>query len=149
MHELLLRRFGAALLGEQNNVLRSLAQGFHGKEDELTPATVLSVLLVATGLFLGIWLLSRWATRKERSGSYRSSSGLFRALCRAHRLDRKQRWLLRRLARGRKLPQPAALFLRPDCFAPSTLGPEMQTDGEAVQALGKILFGESQAGRTS
>lgn len=149
MPELVLERFAAVLLGEQHDVLRSLARGFQGKENELTPATVLSVLAVATGLLLAIWLLSRWATRKERSGSYYSQSGLFRALCHAHRLDRRQRRLLRRLARGRKMPQPAALFLRPDCFIPATLTSELQREGDAVAALGKALFGETWASQAS
>lgn len=149
MPELLPQRFLGVLLGEQNDVLRSLARGFQDKEDELTPSTVLAVLVVATGLLLAIWLLSRWATKKERLGSYHSPSGLFRALCRAHRLDLRQRRLLRRLARVRKLPQPAALFLQPDCFVPATLTPDLQREADAVAALGKILFGEAPAGRAS
>ena len=132
-----------ALLGDQGDILRSMARGFHGKDAELNLGTVLSLLLIAAAFVMAIWLLSRWTTQKERAGSYHSPRGLFRALCRAHRLDRSQRGLLRRLARVRQLPQPAALFLMPECFAAATLSPEWQGQSDALEAIRARVFGES------
>ena len=143
MLKLALLRLSPALLGDQGNILRSMARGFHGKDAELDLGTVLSCLLIATAFVLAIWLLSRWTTQKERAGSYHSPRRLFRDLCRAHRLDRSQRWLLRRLARLRQLPQPAALFLMPECFASATLSGELQAQSAALEAIRARIFGES------
>jgi hypothetical protein len=142
MNEPLFRRSGAWLFGDQADVLRSMSRGFHGKDAELDLGTVLSCLLVAAAFFIAIGLLSRWAAPKERTGSYRSPRALFRALCRAHGLDGSQRRLLQRLARSRQLPQPAALFVEPECFSASTLSPELQGQNAALQTLYATIFGD-------
>ncbi|HVW36808.1 MAG TPA: hypothetical protein VHB99_05870 [Pirellulales bacterium] len=145
MNEPLFRRAGALLFADQADVLRSMSRGFHGKDAELDLGTMLSCLLVAAAFFIAIGLLSRWAAPKERSGSYRSPRALFRGLCRAHGLDAAQRRLLLRLARSRQMPQPAGLFLQPECFAASTLSPELQGQNEALQSLCATIFGELRA----
>jgi hypothetical protein len=99
---------------------------------------------VIAGFLLTIWLLSRWATQQERSGSYHSPRKLFRSLCRAHQLDRMQRRLLRRLAKRHQLERPAALFLEPDRFSPARLGPDFQDQAEALLALRTRLFAEHE-----
>jgi len=142
MNKQWIQQSGAWLFGDQADVLRSMSRGFHGKDAELDLGTVLSCLLIAAAFFIAIGLLSRWAAPKERAGSYRSPRALFRALCRAHGLDRSQRRLLLRLARLRQMPQPAALFLQPESFATSTLSPELQGQSAAVQSLCATIFGE-------
>ncbi|HEV7223761.1 MAG TPA: hypothetical protein VGN42_13725 [Pirellulales bacterium] len=137
------RRF-RGLLGDQNDMLRNLARGFQGKEAELDVGGLLTSMLVIAGFLLSIWLLSRWATQQERSGSYHSSRELFRSLCRAHQLDRTQRRLLRRLARAHQLAQPAALFLEPQRFSPARWGVDFQSQAPAVLALRARLFAEHE-----
>lgn len=130
------------VLGDQGDVLRSMSRGFHGKDAELDLGTAISCMLVAAAFLTAIWVLSRWAAPKERLGSYRSPRALFLALCRAHGLDRSQRRILRRLARLHGMPQPAALFLRPECFVASTLGAELQQQRESVERLHAKLFAD-------
>lgn len=144
MDKLHLWRRAGALLADQNDMLRNLARGFQGKEAELDVAGLLTSILVIAGFLLTIWLLSRWATQQERSGSYHSSRELFRSLCRAHQLDRMQRRLLRRLARRHQLKQPAALFLQPERFSPAGLGAEFEHQAAALLALRSRLFAEHE-----
>jgi hypothetical protein len=140
MDELRCWRRAGALLGDQNEMLHNLARGFQGKEAELDVGGLLTSILVIVAFLLSIWLLSRWATQQEKAGSFHSPRELFRALCRAHQLDRGERKLLRRLARRHQLKQPAALFLEPERFSPAGLGPEFQNQAASLLALRTRLF---------
>lgn len=81
----------------------------------------LTLLMAAAGLAL-VWLAIQ-ALSRHRQRLRHSPWRLFRDLCAAHRLTRRQRQLLRRLAQAQQLSQPAVLFLDPRAWDLAPLGP--------------------------
>jgi len=81
-------------------------------------------------------LIARHWQRRLASSPY----GLFRELCRAHRLNWPQRRLLRQLARSQKLADAGALFLRPECYEIGRLTAEMRPRAEEIRLLRDGLF---------
>jgi hypothetical protein len=84
-----------------------------------------AVAILAAMAIIGTaaWLVARHFTKRDQhpcNDPYK----LFAELCRAHRLDRQQRRLLKRLTRAHALQQPALLFLEPERFEVSTLAAE-------------------------
>lgn len=104
---------------------------------------VLAAVLV--GLGVGLWLLVRLFNCGDRVG-YHKPRKLFSELCRAHRLDRRDRRFLRKLARAHQMKQPGRLFLEPEAFAPAACHAISQAEREALDRLYGKLFGESLDG---
>jgi hypothetical protein len=77
------------------------------------------VLLVITWLVavpVVIWLVAGLFNRERRKRTIYSPKKLFKALCRAHRLDRSARRALTKLAAAAHIAQPATLFVSPEAF---------------------------------
>ena len=60
-----------------------------------------------------------WGVQQFIAAWQQSDSGLFCELCRAHKLTRRERRFLWRLAHDRQISPPARIFLEPDRFSPA------------------------------
>jgi hypothetical protein len=65
---------------------------------------------------------------------------LFRELCQVHKLDHASQRLLAQVAKARKFPQPAQVFLTPAAFEPSNLPASLRDKGEQLLRLRSQLF---------
>lgn len=141
MHDLpaIAKRLG--LLAD-DSALRGIAGGFQGKQAEVDAAALLLALVIGIAGFVGLWALARWVTRQDRSDSYYHPEALFRSLCRAHQLGRRERRLLEELARWHELDQPAILFLAPERFDPEGLSGSLRQQTERLLAIRARLFTE-------
>lgn len=119
---------------------RSLGSRFRGRGAELRADDLVSGLLLLAAAVGLIYLLSRLLVRQQRPRAFNKPAALFRALCRAHALDRRSRRLLWKLARWRRLDQPGRLFLDPEHFEAPRLSAELTARGEELQALRDRLF---------
>jgi hypothetical protein len=93
------------------------------------------VLVVAAVL---VW--NRLTRRPQRTFKCNRPSRLFRDLCRAHRLDRGARHLLKSLAVARGLENPDLLFVKPECFDPAYLPPHLASSAAELRNLFQQLF---------
>lgn len=98
------------------------------------------LLIALVTCVVGIaWLVSRYLQYREQRNADNPHL-LFRELCRAHGLDRHNQQLLRALAHAQRLPSPAHLFIRPDCFDVQHLGDGFESRQAYVAALRSQLF---------
>jgi hypothetical protein len=128
------------LLAERSNIFRDMGSGFREKRESFDPTDLLWWLFVAAivvAMFAGIASL---LARQDKRRLYNSPRALFRALCKAHALDRSSRLLLKQIARAQNLSVPARLFLEPDRFDSAMLTSDMRPQRDAVAALRKRLF---------
>lgn len=65
---------------------------------------------------------------------------LFRELCQVHNLDRASQRLLAQVARARRLPQPAQIFLTPSAFEPADLPAGLRDRADQLLRLRGRLF---------
>jgi hypothetical protein len=93
------------------------------------------VLIVAAVL---VW--NRFTRRAQRTFTCNSSSRLFRELCRVHRLNGAARRLLKSLAAARGLENPALVFVKPECFEPADLPPQLAASAAELRQLFQRLF---------
>jgi hypothetical protein len=94
------------------------------------------------------WLHRQWEHYSGQRVSHNPRK-LFTALCAAHKLDRNQQHLLLHVAATHHLPQPAMVFLRPDLFEASQLGPQAAPMLAQLQSLRQQLFGAQLAATQS
>lgn len=94
------------------------------------------VLLVGAVVAFGLARLASWGWRRFRH----SSLWLFCALCQAHRLKWKDRWLLWQLARQSGLREAGLLFVDPRLYAADRLPPALTPARERLAELQARLF---------
>ena len=99
-----------------------------------------TVMLTLIALILACWLIALLSKRFGGERTINNPRKLFKSLCRAHRLDHNQRRLLLALAQTHHLPQAATLFLRPDLFNDSFLGPPLAAHAVQIRLLRQRLF---------
>ncbi|TWT75999.1 hypothetical protein Pla123a_27850 [Posidoniimonas polymericola] len=131
----------ALILAQRANWER-MGDRFSGEAAELQTEELLTLLAVVVGAGLLIWLLrvaARWQEGRLKRPNPRR---LFNDLCRAHRLNRWERKLLREMGEGLGLRQPAEVFVRPDAFRASPLPPDAEAMPVAFKQLQKKLFAE-------
>jgi hypothetical protein len=117
----------------------NLGGGFRGNRatpDWITFVLVVAVVVAAIGV---VWLVSRHLSLKE-AGKYHNHRGLFRELCRAHRLCWSDQRLLLVVARQQGVAVPARLFLEPDRFDPERLENLKVVQRNRVAELHETLF---------
>ena len=119
---------------------RALGSGVRGRGAKIDSSQVVTMVVVAAVVVIGIALLSRHAARRDRRRAFTNPRSLFRALCKAHGIDRRGRRLLRQMVRWYRLEQPAQLFVNPKRYELSQLSPELQKEGKAITALCEQLF---------
>lgn len=128
-----------ALLARRED-LRGISEGFRGRSmwDNATQTVIIvGVLMIVVVVLL---LISRLHENYELRVTTNSANGVFRELCRIHKLDHASRRLLKRLASYWNLESPAYLFVCPDLFLAERLPPEWKEDTERVEQLGRKLF---------
>ena len=129
--------------------LRAMGSGLRGRGARIDPGDAVTAALVFAILILGAVLLSRFVARREDRRSFSSPSALFRALMKAHVIDRPGRRLLRRMARWHRLSQPGQLFVDPARFDLASLSPQLQKEGPAIKALRNRLFAQIEQATSS
>jgi len=101
--------------------------------------TLLSLAIVV--VLLVLWgLLTRLAPSHVRRAPKARPWGLFVSLCRAHRLRWREVWLLWRLARLGRLPEPGLVFLEPGRFEPGGLPAPLWGHRAKLESLRERLF---------
>lgn len=131
------------ILLAQRSRFDSLSSGFQGRRARIETEDIVAGLLVLGGLIVVCLLMSLVVRLRERR-VYTSRTALFLSLCRAHRLPWRQWWLLWRVARRRRLRDPACLFLEPEHLEPGRLPAAFQARGEELDQLRERLFAEPE-----
>ena len=128
------------MLVAESNVYEHMGRRFRpgGNSFDLSDAIVW--LLLIAGVVVLAWFLHKVVTQIVQTKNH-SLNHLFGQLCAAHGVGWYGRRLLYRLAGVHRLPHPVHLFLRPDCFQPQTLPPEMSAFQSEVSHLRATLFG--------
>jgi len=119
--------------------LDSLSRGFRGRRMHLEMHDIVLGLAVVGLVALAAWGLSYLLRMQERGQGLAGPLRLFLALCREHGLKWSDQWLLYRVAKLQRLPDPARLFLEPERFQPINLGP-LAVHAPRMQALARRLF---------
>lgn len=122
------------------DVVRNMGNRFHGKQAQLDTRDLFMLLGILTAVCMIAWLLHRFAERQEKRRRYNSPNGLFRELCKAHALTRRERRMLRRLAKPLKLDQPARIFLERQRFDAESLNPSLRAHAADYARLAERLF---------
>ncbi|MBX7167331.1 MAG: hypothetical protein K1X74_13455 [Pirellulales bacterium] len=104
-------------------------------------------LLGVVALIVPLFVVALFALvrMQERRESLNSPKALFRELCKAHQLTGSQRNLLKHLAAGHNLTDPARIFLEPERFDPGRLSSELQSRAADLESLRKLLFARDPA----
>ncbi len=119
--------------------VENLGSGFRGNKgtpDWLTFVLVVVVVAAALGV---VWMVSRHLSLKE-SGGYHNHHGLFRELCRAHRLGWSDQRLLATVARQQGVAVPARMFVEPDRFEADRLEDLTEEQRTRVAEIHETLF---------
>jgi hypothetical protein len=114
------------------------AQAREGMEQLVYGA--LFCVVVGAAAFVIVQLIRSRRRRKGRTSPW----GLFVELCHAHKLNWRQRWLLWRLARIKKLSHPARLFIEPELFAAGGLPRELRGSSVQLNTIRARLFADAK-----
>ncbi|MGA2033070.1 MAG: hypothetical protein ABSG68_12495 [Thermoguttaceae bacterium] len=127
------------LLAERSR-LDNLSGTFRQRAAGARHDEVFSGLLILAGIIVAIWLLSRLLAYQKRRRTVNSPRKLFLALCRIHALPWSDRWLLWRLAKSRRLADPARVFLEPTLYDQLGLDRSWAVQWPRLDALRSELF---------
>ena len=127
----------AILTAQMDSRLESFSGGFRKNRAHIDSGDLILLLTTFVVVFTVLWLVARWSERRVRNDS---SLGLFWTLAKTHGVSWSDRWLLWRLARGKRLAEPALLFLDPRLTSPQSshhLAPQATA---RIKALRRRLF---------
>lgn len=126
-----------------NELVNTVGADFRDRQVRYSTTHVLLGMLAVLVLFVVMVLGARGleAVRRHLRGSRR---WLFWRLCRAHRLGFGDGHLLWRLARLRRLDEPARVFVEPEQFDPATLPSAIQGRVGRLMELQNHLFAASE-----
>lgn len=133
----MLATFADHVLLAQESRWESLARGFRAQPAD--PQQLLWFLATIGVLIALLALLAHWSNRQS-GRSYFGPRRLFWTLCRAHRLSIADCWWLWLLSRGRRLRDPARLFLEAELLDPSDLPAKFRVQAARFEGLRKRLF---------
>ena len=133
-------RLGDLLLFAQRNAFRDMGSGFRDKREHFDPTDLIFWVGALVGVFVTLAILARVIARREQRQVYNSPRALFRSLCAAHNLDRRDRAVLRKLARHHGLVQPARLFVEPARFDAAKLDAKLGPLHPQIQSLRERVF---------
>jgi hypothetical protein len=115
-----------------------------GRFDHSKPGVGLaewSVILGATFLVVVVMIVSRWRAKRQKAEFLSDSvTQMFSELSRAHRLDRTNRRLLKKLAAAHGAKSAATLFVEPEYFDASKLPPALVASAQELHQLRHKLF---------
>jgi len=102
-------------------------------------AGVAAIAEFALAIIVCLWALKTYiSVQRERNSN--SPWHLFLDLCKAHKLSRRERNLLQRLAQQYRLDQPAMLFIEPSWFTVEKAGPGWNDQFDELHRLRQRLF---------
>ncbi len=127
------------LLVAQSSLLQDMGSRFQAGGHTVSWVHIMLLAATAVAVVGLAALFARRISIREGQG-FRSSRKLFRDLCRTHDLNWPTRRLLRQLAAAHNLPQPAELFVRPNCFQSEWVEQLPQPVREHVFELRHRLF---------
>ena len=123
------------------DAFRDMGRGFRGQRAKID-ATEITIVVVAVAAGLSMfWVLSRLASWREGRGPYHHPQQLFKRLCKAHGLGRRERHALIQLSRAAQLPLPMMAFVRPDVFDHVAAGAITRLSEIELHSLRQKLFG--------
>lgn len=117
--------------------LESFSSGFRKDRAQIDSSDVVLLLTGLVVVFSVLWLVARWSERRVRNDS---SLGLFWTLANTHEISWNDRWLLWRLARAKRLTEPALLFLDPRLTSPQSSHHLAPHSTDRLKALRRRLF---------
>lgn len=133
-----------ALLAQRTRVDELANKVGEGFREQRSPYTMQEVLL-ALGAVLALLFVSMIVARLISIIVRRvrqTPAWLFRQLCSAHQLSRRQRRLLWHVAACRKLSDPAELFVTPELLECGDLNPRLRLAAKVLAELRSQLFQE-------
>jgi len=128
------------ILLAERNPFRDMASVVRDRREHFDPMDLLPWLFVLGALCGALAFVSRYLNRQDKRRLYNNPRALFRALCRAHEMDRSDCRLLLQIAKANEIEQPAALFLDPEILAAARSMPEFRRHHTAIEALSTKLF---------
>jgi hypothetical protein len=117
-----------------------LRERFSGPRAQFGLDDAATALAVIAALAFVLYCVNRWHSRHSGRQSFNSPKAMFRELCKAHKLDRKARQLLKQVARWQGLAHPARLFVEPERFETINLSPQLERRSAELQKLRAKLF---------
>ncbi len=140
------------LIAQSDLRLETFSGGFRRNRAQFDSSDVVFVLAGFAFVFALIWLVARSSESRARSNS---SFGLFWTLAKAHDIRWADRWMLWRIARVKRLAEPALLFLDPRITSPQYmhhLPPQLMARLKAFRRtvfFGIDRIGEEEAGAST
>lgn len=118
-----------------------------GKQDAVPASTVMWIFAAVVVAALFAWLAVKCVLWTH--GRYRRLSrwALFGELCRAHRLNRGDRRLVRQVAACNAADHPALAFANPRCWDIDALRSDPLIDLERAKELSARLFAHDESGQ--
>lgn len=102
-------------------------------------ATIASIAAVSLAIIVCFWAISTYFSAQRQRNS-NSPWQLFIDLCKAHKLSRRERHMLHRLAGQHRLDQPAMLFVEPSWYGAEKAGPTWDGRHNELDELRQKLF---------
>jgi hypothetical protein len=104
-------------------------------------ATEWALIIGATFLLVVVASISYWRAKRQKAEFLsHNPSRLLAELCRAHRLSRSERWLMRRLASAQGLENGCAIFVEPEYFDSGKRPPMLEPLASELRQLRHKLF---------
>ncbi len=125
------------LMAQTDSRLESFSGGFRGNRAQFDFGDVVLFLAGFAVVVTTLWLLAKWSERRVRSDS---SLELFWTIAKAHRISWGDRWLLWRIARARRVAEPALVFLDPRLTSPHFMGHLAPQVAARLKALRRRFF---------
>ncbi len=125
------------LIAQTDSRLESFSGGFRKNRAQIDSGDVVLILIGFFAVFIILWLVSRWSERRVRRDS---SLGLFWTLAKAHSISWGDRWLLWRIARAKRMAEPALLFLDPRLTSPQCMHHLAAQSAARLKALRRQFF---------
>ena len=129
---------------QQLCLLAAGPQNVWGRFDHHRPGDdgshVFTLITAAVFVAGAVFLLFRLARSNKKDFCSNSTAGLFRELCRAHRISASNRRLLQRLAAARGLDNPAILFVEPRHFKTNDLPDALLASRGELNHLRERMF---------
>jgi len=137
MNDLALRTI---LLADRSEIFRDMGSGFREKRESFQPSDLLWWLLAAALIAAAFISLAAFLGRQDKHRLFNSPRALFNSLCKAHKLDRSSRNLLKQLAQAQEMAIPARLFLEPERFEPAQVPADLKAYLPQFSQLKSRLF---------
>ncbi|MCL2116891.1 MAG: hypothetical protein FWH27_00545 [Planctomycetaceae bacterium] len=103
------------------------------------------VLIAGAVLIFVIWLAYQFIMSRKKNSSPDTAWGLYKKLCRVHRLSMKERFVIHKVYRHNGLDDPLPLFVEPNYFKQVLADETMSRYHATVQDILQKLYGSDQA----